>query len=253
MRKLRQHTVERLRVLRENALARAARYEQRAVEDRVGASDHRQIAKRARKRARRFEIELKQRIEKMRKGLDEFPTGMTPPEPGWTLRAFRTLNLNGQNVARGVEITPEQLSQMSNAPALLAGGHVRWTPPSTPKPARAVVPPKPAPAPAPVLRDAKTGWERVVVECHAAIARAAAERGCTRRDAIDLIDSALLKRAFQSISETPRLARARTGWDGINPTPSGMGTTSHRRIVDDGPDILTAAVLPPVERIGAQS
>jgi hypothetical protein len=247
----RSQTVEQLEALRATALAKVHRYERRARDEPNRAADHRQVAKRARK----FADEVQERITVMRRAVaDEgfHTTTMIPPEPGWTLRAFRTLTLNGQTVPRGTEISAEQLSQMANAPALLSGGHIRWMPPSRATASRPVARDLPPSASAPVvLRDVATGWESVVVEAHDAIAKAAAERGVTRKIALDLIPSDLLKRAYKSIADTPRIALARTGWDGINPTPSGQGTLGHRRIVDDASTILTAAILPSVERVTA--
>src|SRR5262249_61408915 len=82
--------------------------------------------------------------EAVRHSEEQFFSAMIPPHSGWTLRAARTLNVNGKHINRGAEISVEALAQMANAPAMLSGGHIRWMPPTVPRPAPAPISARPA-------------------------------------------------------------------------------------------------------------
>jgi hypothetical protein len=159
--------------------------------------------------------------EVMRNADDGFPATMTPPNAGWTLRAFRSLNLGGKTVSRGQEITVDDLSMMANAPALLAGGHIRWCPPAK---AAAVAPARPAPVLIlPAQADPYTEFVDAVAQ----------ETAKGRSDAINLrhlLD--LRERASKAYSERWRKV-SMGAWGSGNPSQQATGAGTLRRVVDD--------------------
>jgi hypothetical protein len=158
--------------------------------------------------------------EAMRHG-DDFTGSMTPPHCGWTLRAFRSLNLGGKIVSRGQEITTDELALMANAPALLAGGHIRWVPPTA-----AVAPKRPAPMPTPSPVLASDPYREFVDAV-------ALETANGRSDAINLrhlLD--LRERASKEYSERWRKV-SMGAWGSGNPSQQATGAGTLRRVVDD--------------------
>jgi hypothetical protein len=133
-----------------------------------------------------------------------------PPSPGWTLRAWRSLNLGGTPYARGQEVPIEALGY--NADKLLSGGHVRWTPPTggAPKP-----PPPPPPPAAPA----------VPVD-HIAICRAELKRV----GSLDLVDGSIVSRAMKAYADMPKTTRSAAFGSGGALVKSGIGTS--RRCTD---------------------
>jgi hypothetical protein len=150
------------------------------------------------------------------------------PQPGWRLVAKRTLNLAGRVVGPGAEISAEELAGMLNSNALLAGGHIAWCPPQAERPAPRAAAPAPA-APSPP--------DDVVEQCRSQLKRIAEKRRCTLREAIDLIDAEVLKRAIRQIAETPRETLLGS-WGSGQPTKQRVGVGTLRRPVDDAIDIL---------------
>jgi hypothetical protein len=158
--------------------------------------------------------------EAMRHG-DDFTGSMTPPHCGWTLRAFRSMNLGGKMVSRGQEITPDDLGQMLHARELLAGGHIRWVPPTA-----AVAPKRPAPLPTPSPVLASDPYREFVDAV-------ALETAKGRSDAINLrhlLD--LRERASKEFSERWRKV-SMGAWGSGNPSQQATGAGTLRRVVDD--------------------
>jgi hypothetical protein len=193
-------------------------------------------------RALQMRAAEQQELNDVRHDDDTFPAAMTPPHAGWTLRANRTLNLGGKVVSRGQEISTDDLSMMLNAPALLAGGHVRWCPPVRP----AAVTPRPAPQLASMAQvtSSETEPENVITKCKRAIREAAAARGISRRAAVDVIDQELLRRAILERAQKPRTVMSGS-WADARPTVTGQGSGGIRRITDDVIDYLCSDELEP--------
>jgi hypothetical protein len=154
---------------------------------------------------------------------DSFTGSMTPPHSGWTLRAFRSMNLGGKIVSRGQEISVDDLSQMANAPALLAGGHVRWVPP------QAAVSPAKRPAPS---QPASAQASDPIRELITVVKQDKAQLGLRAKDALDLKRHMDLKeRAIKQYGELSRNVRTGAFGGGAQEQKSGIG--SLRRICDD--------------------
>lgn len=217
-RRVRPRTPDELLATRARALARAHRFDRKASAEPHRGSQHRAAAK----AARRLAAEVQVRIEAMRHD-EQFSGSMTPPHAGWTLRAWRTLSANGETIARGAEISAEQLAKMANAPAMLSGGHIRWQPPTVPKPQA-----KPAPQP---QRAASAPAPDPVEVLSRALHRIAGERGVTLIDAEDLVPRDMWLRGMKHYIDEPKMVRD-GGWGsgGGQLVSSGKGTT--RRILN---------------------
>jgi hypothetical protein len=175
----------------------------------------------------------------MRNADDGFPAAMTPPNAGWTLRAFRSLNLGGRIVSRGQEITVEELSLMANAPALLAGGHIRWCPPAK---AAAVTPTRPA-----LVSPSPARASNPIAELVAAVKQDKTQLGIATKDALDLRRHLELKeRAIRQYGELSRVVKIGAWGSGMaSEQRSGLGTL--RRVTDDFEDYICREVEKPGE------
>jgi hypothetical protein len=192
---MRKRTVADLERTLGRALARAHRLDSRAQSSPARAPNYRASARQARKIAG----EIRERISIMKRNMESPPT-MVPPHAGWRLTAFRTLSLGGKTIQRGAEISTADLAQMANAPALLAGGHVRWCPPAAAAVTPRALPQTVAPS------DPVDPEYATLCQAQDAVRAAAEKRRTDRRTAIDLIDRTLLDRAGTVWGQWPRLA-----------------------------------------------
>jgi hypothetical protein len=153
-------------------------------------------------------------------------------QSSWPWVCWVPLTFGTVRYARGEIVPLEVLEASPNFDRLVHGGYVRQRSPSA-RPLKRVAAPPPIVVTVPPPIDH-------VAECRAALRRAAAERGCTLRTALDLVDRGLLNRAVSQIAEMPRKARANGMTEGgFTTVASGRGTM--RRITDDAYDVLCAA------------
>jgi hypothetical protein len=149
-------------------------------------------------------------------------------DPGHPWRATRQLRFADKVYQRGAVIPDEVVNACMNVAALIDGGHIRRLPAS------------PTPAPRPVFQPRQVTQlpDDPVATARKALDEMAARRGCTRRDAVDLIPSDILLRAIKHIGEITGEVETGAWGGGKMRTPNGIG--NHRRISDHAVDVLCA-------------
>jgi hypothetical protein len=143
-------------------------------------------------------------------------------------RACRQLRFADKTYQRGAVIPDEIVNASLNVAALIAGRHIARLPAS----------PSPAPRPPFQPRQVTQLPDDPVAICRKALSEMAERRGCTRRDAVDLIPSDILLRAIKAIGEITGTVEAGAWGGGKMLTPNGIG--NHRRISDHAVDVLCA-------------